>query len=296
MPKDYYYAENGTSKGPFTLEEIRNLHLSPETLVWKVGLPQWVKLSDMPELYVEGNNVYVEDVPIDEERIWFAMLDDRRRVGPLTVTELLAENVSEETPVWRQGMADWMPLAQQREIADRLRQRKDQYKETRYNEPGPTPPPDFAANPQYGPRTDGWQQQHGGYKEGPANPYGQHNPYGPQTGYGHHDRYGRQQQDYWHNNPYDNRRPGYSYHTNWLPWAIAATIVGLLFSCIGAVFGIIGIVQANKANTFYGMGDDAEGDRVNSNARIMTIIAFVLAGIGLIAVWGIGSLSSISYW
>lgn len=71
-------------------------------------------------------------------------------------------------------------------------------------------------------------------------------------------------------------------HTNWLPWAIVATVVSFCLSCIGMIFGIVGIVQANKANTFYDRGWAQRGDQCNSTAKTMTIIAFVLAAIGLI--------------
>ncbi len=71
-------------------------------------------------------------------------------------------------------------------------------------------------------------------------------------------------------------------HTNWLTWAIAGTILGFFCSCIGGIFGIIGIFQANKANTAFAMGDQAAGESANSTARIMTIISLVLAGAGLI--------------
>ncbi|MCM1370016.1 MAG: DUF4339 domain-containing protein [Candidatus Amulumruptor caecigallinarius] len=71
-------------------------------------------------------------------------------------------------------------------------------------------------------------------------------------------------------------------HTNWMPWAIVVTVAGFLCSCIGIVFGIIGIVQANKANTFYSRGMEVEGDRANATARTMTIIGIVLCVIGAI--------------
>ena len=75
-------------------------------------------------------------------------------------------------------------------------------------------------------------------------------------------------------------------HTNWLPWAVVATVAAFLLSCIGMIFGIIGIVQANKANTAYQRGDFSIGDSANSTARLMTIIAFVFAAIGLFgSIW-----------
>lgn len=71
-------------------------------------------------------------------------------------------------------------------------------------------------------------------------------------------------------------------HTNWMTWAIVGTVLGFFCSCIGGIFGIIGIVQANKANTAYAMGDQTLGDYTNSKARLMTTISLVLAGVGLI--------------
>ncbi len=88
-------------------------------------------------------------------------------------------------------------------------------------------------------------------------------------------------------------------HTNWMPWAIVATVLNIC-SCIGLVFGIIGIVHASKANNFYAIGDDLNGDSNNSTAKIMTIIALVLAGVGIIGniiyflVYGAASLASLA--
>lgn len=85
-------------------------------------------------------------------------------------------------------------------------------------------------------------------------------------------------------NPYTiyGRQPGPIQHTNWMPWAIVGTVFGALFSCIGMIFGIIGITNASKANKYYAAGFFDEGERSNSSARTMTIIALVLGGIGLL--------------
>ncbi len=104
----------------------------------------------------------------------------------------------------------------------------------------------------------------------PRQPYGQY-PYGKQ-------QYGQQPDPY---NVY-GREPQPVKHTNWLPWAVVGTVFGALFSCIGMIFGIIGITNAQKANKFYAEGFRDNGDRSNSSARTMTIIALVLGGVGLI--------------
>lgn len=69
--------------------------------------------------------------------------------------------------------------------------------------------------------------------------------------------------------------------------AIIGTVIGALFSCIGLIFGIIAINSAGKANSAYQMGDYVNGASYNSTAKTMTIISYVLAGIGLIGTFAL---------
>ena len=54
MATAWYYARNSEQKGPVATEVLMALvasrQLSPETLVWKKGLAEWVKVSQVPEL------------------------------------------------------------------------------------------------------------------------------------------------------------------------------------------------------------------------------------------------------
>lgn len=59
--------------------------------------------------------------------------------------------------------------------------------------------------------------------------------------------------------------------TNWLPWAIVGTVLGIC-SCIGLVLGIIGITKANGANNAYKCGDYDLARSVNNSARTLTIL------------------------
>ena len=75
--------------------------------------------------------------------------------------------------------------------------------------------------------------------------------------------------------------------TNWLPWAIISAVLGFSFSCIGLIFGIIAINNANKANRLIRCGQEQEARSVNNSAKSMTIVSLVLAGIGLVASVGL---------
>ncbi len=167
---------------------------------------------------------------------------DGNSTGPFSKEGLMAQGINRETLVWREGMSEWAPASSVPELTDMF---------VIVNPGGftqPNPP-----HPQYGPNVN-------------------RNPYSTQQQY---------QQQY--------PQPGANYNPqrstppyNWMTWAIVGTIVGFFTSCIGVIFGIIGIVQANKANTFYAMGDYYAGDSANSTAKIMTIISLVISAIGII--------------
>jgi hypothetical protein len=63
----WYYGENGQQNGPFEDEAIRQAisagQLTPQTMVWREGMPGWLPLMQVPELsgggLIPGNSGYV---------------------------------------------------------------------------------------------------------------------------------------------------------------------------------------------------------------------------------------------
>lgn len=87
------------------------------------------------------------------------------------------------------------------------------------------------------------------------------------------------------------RQPaGYTPHTNWMPWAIVCTVLGLC-SCIGLVLGIIAISKASTANKAFMAGDAFSGNAANNTAKILTIIGLVFDGIGILVNLSLANLS-----
>ena len=62
---NYYYSLDENKIGPISLEQIRNLSISENTLVWKEGLTDWVKAKELPELI---DYVSKEPPPLPSER------------------------------------------------------------------------------------------------------------------------------------------------------------------------------------------------------------------------------------
>ena len=206
---------------------------------------------------------------------YFLIIDGQQK-GPYPREVLLMQGMKPDTYVWREGMEAWAAANTLPELASLFAEQDYQVNPGQPAEQQPVQPV---------------QQQSGqqNYGQQPYNnqSYGQQQ-YGQQYG---QQSYGQYQQ----NNGYN----GYNNvaHTNWLPWAIVATVVGFMCSCIGVVFGIIGIVKANKANSLYAMGDVQEADMNNSSAKTMTIISFCLAVVGFFAsiiLFMTGALSDLS--
>lgn len=174
----------------------------------------------------------------------YFMIIDGQQAGPFVREELKVHNIKPETMVWRVGLDNWVAASALPELSELF---------------VPAQPSVYPGAPQtvgcaaYNVKPDGSQ------------PY-----YGAQP-------------------PYMQQEP--IPHTNWLPWAIVCTVIGCLTSCITLILGIIGIVQANKANDMYNRGNRTLGDSANSSAKTVTICGLVLgvlSVVGLIALFNIG--------
>ena len=70
--------------------------------------------------------------------------------------------------------------------------------------------------------------------------------------------------------------------------SIIAIVVGAVTcGCFTLIFGILGVVYANKAQTLWNAGDVNGANGAASSARVFAIIGFVLAAIWLVfAIFG----------
>lgn len=104
--REWYYVEAKDSKGPFSELEMKGFVesdvLNASSLVWKVGMQDWVKLSE--------TELYEEPVKENEEAIWY-YVENKDSKGPYTINEMNAlienETIKPMTYVWRSGMDDW---------------------------------------------------------------------------------------------------------------------------------------------------------------------------------------------
>ncbi|MDO5611504.1 MAG: CD225/dispanin family protein [Pseudomonadota bacterium] len=69
---------------------------------------------------------------------------------------------------------------------------------------------------------------------------------------------------------------------NHLAWSIIATVVATLCCCPLGLLGIVGIVQAAKVDKLVAAGDLTGAQAASNSAKTWSIVASVLAGIGLL--------------
>lgn len=85
---EYYISRNGSQEGPFSIEQLSGMNLTPDTLVWADGMADWQPASQVAELaslfaataqpvqpaepaqiaqpepqYAPGQTVYQQDMP-----------------------------------------------------------------------------------------------------------------------------------------------------------------------------------------------------------------------------------------
>lgn len=51
--KKYFLQNNGQKDGPFSIEELKALNISPNTLIWYEGMKDWGKISSDKELHMK---------------------------------------------------------------------------------------------------------------------------------------------------------------------------------------------------------------------------------------------------
>ncbi len=119
MDEIYYIVENGSSRGPYSIEGLRLLGINKGTFVWRQGMSDWKQAGDMPELaevFAPADSAFGAYAEKEPEQ-YFAMFGDTR-YGPASIPKLLSQGLTPDTPVWRNGMADWQPASSQPEIME----------------------------------------------------------------------------------------------------------------------------------------------------------------------------------
>lgn len=83
MDTKYYLAVNNKQEGPYNLQQLRDMNLDANTLVWYDGLDEWKKLSNLPILSAQLTKTETPP-PFDEEKY----IIENNAVVPMPIQEV----------------------------------------------------------------------------------------------------------------------------------------------------------------------------------------------------------------
>lgn len=68
----YFIHENGQQSGPFSIEQLKLMHLSVDTNVWCEGMAKWDKAKNVPELQILFQNSTPPPPPFETKPLYEA--------------------------------------------------------------------------------------------------------------------------------------------------------------------------------------------------------------------------------
>jgi uncharacterized protein DUF4339 len=130
MPSNYYYTRNNQTMGPVSSKDLRQLaslgYLKPTDMVMKEGY-KWKPAGEIPGLFgtappPPGAAAASPAPAAANVPCWYYALDGQP-LGPCTAEQIKSlikvGDLGAEDSVWREGMAEWLPLAQVPEFSKR---------------------------------------------------------------------------------------------------------------------------------------------------------------------------------
>ncbi len=60
---NYYIARNGQPCGPFSVDQLLNEGITPDSLVWNESMPQWKRAAEIPEI---ANTLFPTQQPLNQ--------------------------------------------------------------------------------------------------------------------------------------------------------------------------------------------------------------------------------------
>jgi hypothetical protein len=106
----YFIVVEQQQRGPFTLEQLAQQPLTPQTLAWREGMAAWLPAAQITELQ---RLLAPKPSPTRAAAAhqYHALIDGQQR-GPFTAAQLAQQPISAQTLVWREGLPAWVSAGQ----------------------------------------------------------------------------------------------------------------------------------------------------------------------------------------
>ena len=111
----YFIEINGVKEGPYSFEQLSKMdRLTHETMVWKEGMSAWMNIHELDELKVIVKGHKPE---LHKKRVNMYFIENGgKKEGPFTLAEVFTETLTEDTMVWKEGIATWVKAIDMEEL------------------------------------------------------------------------------------------------------------------------------------------------------------------------------------
>ncbi len=92
LMQQYWINQGGVQAGPVTIDELEKMKVGPDAYVWRSGLDDWVKITELPELAVVIAPAPAPEPPAIEPQVAAPDLEPDEEAAPEPVTEPEAES------------------------------------------------------------------------------------------------------------------------------------------------------------------------------------------------------------
>jgi len=119
----WYISDNGQRLGPFTINQLIQQGITPQSYVWRTGLDAWKQASELSELTSAFASVPppppVAPPPPPVQTEWF-IYQNNQRLGPFSPTQLAQQGIVPDTLLWKAGQNGWKKASELPELASLL--------------------------------------------------------------------------------------------------------------------------------------------------------------------------------
>lgn len=111
----WYMLLQGQQVGPLPVNQLSQRGLTPQTQVWRNGLDSWKQASEITELA----SLFPAAPPPPAQAQWYTS-QNGQRLGPFSTEQLLQQNLTAQTAVWKAGFSGWKQASEVPELSSLL--------------------------------------------------------------------------------------------------------------------------------------------------------------------------------
>jgi len=121
--RKYFIVVGDEKQGPYTLSELENLEITPQTLVWSEGMNEWTQAKEVNEfrLFFEGVPPPIPNQSKSpNHNVEYFLQEQKSKKGPFTLQQLKSLRIDPKSNVWDSQTSRWRTASSIEELQNNL--------------------------------------------------------------------------------------------------------------------------------------------------------------------------------